>query len=73
MPIFHAIGLGVLIIVLKFLVPAVLTEGEKTVIAFLHGATVSATVATDLAASAGSIPLSNEPFVLPQARAIEVP
>ncbi len=70
MRISNAIGLGILIIVLRFLAPLVLSEGEKTVIAFLRGATVSATVATDLAASAGSIPLSHEPFVLPQATPI---
>lgn len=70
MPIFHAIGLGVLIIVLKFLSPVVLSEGEKTIVAFLHGATVSATVATDLAASVGTVQLSNEPFVLPHATPI---
>ncbi|KND47152.1 MAG: hypothetical protein AB199_01830 [Parcubacteria bacterium C7867-004] len=73
MPILQAIGLGVLIIVLKFLAPAVLSEGEKTVVAFLHGAFVSATVATDLAASAGTIPLSQEPFVLPHVTPIQEP
>lgn len=61
-----AIGLGIGIIVLKLLLPAVLTEIEQTAIAFLHGARVSATVATDLAASAGSVRFSNEPFELPR-------
>jgi len=65
MPFFQAIGLGICILVLKFLVPTVLTEAEATAIAFLKGAQVSASVATDLAASAGSIPLTNEPFILP--------
>lgn len=67
MPFFQAIGLGICILVLKFLVPNVLSEAERTAIAFLKGAQVSASVATDLAASAGSIELSNEPFVLPSA------
>ena len=62
MPIFHALGLGVLILILGWLVPNVLSELEATVIAFLHGARVSADVAATLAASAGSthasIPLS---------------
>jgi len=70
MPFFQAIGLGICILVLKFLVPTVLTEAEQTAIAFLKGAQVSASVATDLAASTGSIPLSNEPFVLPTATPI---
>jgi len=61
-----AIGLGIGIIVLKLLLPAVLTEIEHTAIAFLQGAQVSASVATDLAASAGDIRFINEPFVLPR-------
>ncbi len=61
-----AIGLGIGIIVLKLLLPAVLTEIEHTAIAFLQGAQVSASVATDLAASAGDIRFNNEPFALPR-------
>lgn len=61
-----AIGLGIGIVVLKLLLPAVLTEIEHTAIAFLQGARISATVATDLAASAGSVELTNEPFELPR-------
>lgn len=61
-----AIGLGIGIIVLKLLLPNVLTEIEHTAVAFLRGAQVSAEVATDLAASAGSARISNEPFVLPR-------
>lgn len=61
-----AIGLGIGIVVLKLLLPAVLTEIEHTAIAFLQGAQVSASVATDLAASAGDIRFSNEPFALPR-------
>ena len=62
-----AIGLGVAIIVLKLLLPDVLTEIERTAVAFLEGATVSAEVASQLAASAGSVQISNEPFELPRA------
>ncbi len=61
-----AIGLGIVIIVLKLLLPGVLSEIEATAIAFLRGAQVSASVATDLAASAGDIRFSNEPFALPR-------
>lgn len=61
-----AIGLGIGIIVLKLLLPEVLTQIEHTAIAFLYGAQVSANVATDLAASAGTIRFSNEPFQLPR-------
>jgi len=61
-----AIGLGIGIIVLKLLLPGVLSEIETTAIAFLRGAQVSASVATDLAASAGDIRFSNEPFALPR-------
>jgi hypothetical protein len=52
MPIFRAIGFGVLIITLRLLMPAVLEEGEQTAIAFLRGAHVSADAATSIAASA---------------------
>ena len=54
MPIFKAIGLGVFILILQFLVPALFEELEATVIAFLHGARISAEAASSLAASAGS-------------------
>lgn len=55
MPIFQAIGLGILILVLKFLVPPIFAQLESTILAFLHGAEISATIATQLAASAGTI------------------
>ncbi|MES2668241.1 MAG: hypothetical protein V4644_00935 [Patescibacteria group bacterium] len=61
-----AIGLGIAIVVLKILLPEVLTEIENTAIAFLKGAQVLASVATDLAASTGHIQFSNEPFALPR-------
>jgi hypothetical protein len=71
MPILHALGLAVLILILGWLVPDVLAEGEATIVAFLRGARVSAEVATELAASAGSadsIPLSAIPLsALPSA------
>jgi hypothetical protein len=51
-PVFQAIGLGIAIIVLKVLTPQVFGAIERTALAFLEGATVSAEVATDVAASA---------------------
>ncbi|MDB5264818.1 MAG: hypothetical protein JWN64_389 [Parcubacteria group bacterium] len=68
MPVLKALGLGVVIIVLKVLTPQIFSELQGTAIAFLHGAHVSADMATDLAASAGtSIEFSNAPPRLPQA------
>ena len=67
MAITKAIGLGIGIIVLKLLLPNVLSEIEQTAIAFLNGAQTGANVASTLAASAGDIRFSNEPFVLTQA------
>lgn len=72
MPIFAAIGLGVLILILQWFVPAIWTELEATVIAFLHGARVSADVAASIAATTeltpNSIPLSALPsYPLPSA------
>jgi len=66
MAITRAIGLGVLIIVLRFLAPQVLSEAEAVALAFLKGARISAAVATDLAASAGHARISDEPFELPR-------
>lgn len=76
MAIFKAIGLGILILVLQSLAPAVFSQLEATALAFLKGAEVSATVATSLAASAGGATkgsLLREPssdFRLPQARGV---
>ncbi|MBU2194815.1 hypothetical protein KJ894_02705 [Patescibacteria group bacterium] len=70
MPIFQAIGLGVCILVLKLLVPQILTEVEHTAIVFLKGAQLSAVVATDLVAGASAIQFSQEPFALPHATPI---
>ena len=58
MPIFKAIGLGILILVLQSSLPKVLHQAETTALAFLHGAEVSATAATNLAASASSLTTS---------------
>lgn len=68
MPFFQALGLGVAIIVLKLLTPVLFSEMETTAILFLKGAQTGATVATDLAASAGYVEIDNEsPLVLPRA------
>lgn len=61
MPIFGALGLAVLIIVLKSLVPAIFAQLSATVISFLHGAQVSADVASQLAASAAAIKFQTHP------------
>jgi hypothetical protein len=55
MPIFSVIGLGILIIVLKVLVPVIFGQLEQTILAFLHGAQISALIASQLAASAATI------------------
>ncbi len=55
MPIFSAFGLAVLIVVLKILVPVIFGQLEQTILAFLHGAQISALVASQLAASAATI------------------
>lgn len=71
MSVWNAIGLAVLIIVLKFLAPAVLSQGESTVLSFLKGADVSAQVASGYAAQAAA--LGNPalpPYPLPQTRQI---
>ncbi|MDP2158502.1 MAG: hypothetical protein Q8K68_12435 [Nitrospirota bacterium] len=65
MPITKAIGLGISIIVLKILLPDVLSQIEETAIAFLKGAKISADVATNLTASAQSARFTSESFTLP--------
>ena len=68
MPIFRAVGLGVLIIVLKLLVPDVASQGERTAVQFLKGAEASAITATDLIhAASTSSPTGFPRFSLPQA------
>lgn len=69
----NAIGFGIFIIVLKLLIPNILSEGEKTAISFMQGAQVGAGVATTLAGSIGSarLPQALPPFPLPQASQIQ--
>ncbi|HWH07116.1 MAG TPA: hypothetical protein VNU47_01140 [Candidatus Paceibacterota bacterium] len=62
----QALGLGVGIIVLKLLTPALFSELETTAILFLDGAQVSAQTATSLAASVGDIRITHQPLVLPK-------
>lgn len=76
MSIFQALGLGVLILILQSLAPAVLTQIESTTLAFLRGAEVSAVAATSLAASASFatdealVPPDHADFRMPQATQI---
>ena len=73
MPISRALGLGLAILVLKALAPAIMTHIESTAIAFLSGAETSAQTATSLAASASSFQLEQSPrrLMLPQAPQIQ--
>ena len=73
MPLLQAFGLGVAIIVLKLLTPVLFGEIETTAILFLRGAQTSASVATELAASVGTIEIDNSrpSFALPQAPGIK--
>ncbi|MFZ1987480.1 MAG: hypothetical protein WAV21_00380 [Minisyncoccia bacterium] len=57
MPILSAIGFGLLLITLKVLAHPIFEQLQATIIAFLHGAEVSASIATQLAASAGAFHL----------------
>jgi hypothetical protein len=67
----NAIGLGLFIIILKILVPTVLSQGISTTTAFLHGAEVSANVASGYAAQAAALNRPAEPpFPLPQVRQV---
>lgn len=78
MPIFKALGLGILLLVLQCFLPAVLHQAEATILAFLRGAEVSANQATNLAASVGTLstsgtlrlPQATPDFPLPQATQI---
>ena len=64
-----AIGFGVFIIVMKFLLPSVLSQGVSTSTAFLKGAEVSANVASGYVAQASLLHTPAEPpFPLPKAR-----
>lgn len=68
MPIFQALGLGILILVLQSLAPAVLHQTEATLLAFLRGAELSANRATALIGSTESprLPLALPDTPLPQ-------
>ena len=67
-----ALGFGIFIIVLKLLIPNILSEGEKTAISFMQGAQISAGVASSLVGDSGTrkIPQALPPFPLPQAQQI---
>lgn len=68
MPLLHAFGLGVAIIVLKLLTPVIFQEIETTAVLFLKGAQTSASVATQIAGSAGAIDvIGHGPPALPKA------
>ena len=72
MSVWNAIGIGVLIVLLRLLAPAVLTQGESTAVSFLKGAEVSANVASSYAASSAALGRpSVPPFSLPQARTVQ--
>ena len=72
MPIFRAIGFGILLIILSLMLPDVLKEGRDAAIAFLRGARISADTAAGIAASAaatqGTQPLP--PLLYPQTPSI---
>ncbi|CAN5738010.1 hypothetical protein BH11PAT2_BH11PAT2_00210 [soil metagenome] len=77
MPIFRAIGFGLLLIILRIMIPSVLSEGEQTAISFLHGARVSADTMSQIAGMASttgpaSVLLSTPlpPLTYPQAPTI---
>ncbi len=79
MPIFQAIGLGILILILQSSAPSVLRQAETTILAFLRGAEISANTATSLASAASSLhtpgtlrlPQALHGDQLPQARQIQ--
>lgn len=67
-----ALGLGIFIIMLKFLIPSVLEQGVHTTLSFLRGAEISAQVASSYAAQAQALGQpALPPFPLPQARQIQ--
>lgn len=61
MPVFAALGIGLLIVILQSLSPSVLHQGETTVISVLHAVEVAATTAASLTASASFAPLFDPP------------
>ncbi len=68
MPFFKALGFGIAITIISLAMPKVFVEIQTTALAFLHGAEVSADVATSVVAAAGEakLPHSQKPFELPQ-------
>lgn len=75
MSIFRAFGFGVLLVVMRIMLPNVLSAAEQTAIAFLGGAEASAEAAASIAASAAHIPpissTSYPPLTYPQAPSIQ--
>lgn len=70
MPLFRALGLAVVLITIRIMLPDVFHAGETTAISFLHGAELSADTASSIAASAGSakgIPNGFQTFTAPPA------
>jgi hypothetical protein len=75
MPLFRALGFGVLILIMKILIPEVLSEGEKTAVMILRGTQLSVATATQMVGSVRVASLPNQiralpPFALPQAPTI---
>jgi len=60
MPIFSAIGFGLMLIILSTFMHPVFVELERTAIAFLTGARISAEAAAQIAGSAASIRFPEE-------------
>ena len=60
MPIFSAIGFGIMLLILSVVMRPVFIELERTAVAFLAGARISAEIATQIAASAAEIRFPQE-------------
>ena len=70
MPIVKAVGLGVAILVLKTLTPAVFTQMESTAITFLKSAESGAAAAAAVASTLHDSTSSKRALALPQAPSI---
>ena len=71
MSVWNALGFGIVLLILKLFAPTVLTQGISTTTTFLHGAEVSAQVASGYAAQAAALGTpAIPPFPLPQVRQI---
>jgi hypothetical protein len=66
MPIFRAIGLGIVIIILQLTVPSIFAHLQTMIISFLDAGEVSAHIGAQLAGSAGSFSMNHEPLLLPR-------